>query len=136
MQYINLLNLAFLALSYFTLDVVADSGYAASCNSIQIYDSDNVRHWVIFANCREESGIYNVGNAINIGSCFANSGGGLVGRLNGGFDGSCSNIGLSGTILSATCGNGAGGYDSTSIDTNNWIGNYNGVMTCFGQNGL
>ena len=81
MHFINLLNLAFLALSYFTLDVIADSDYAASCNSISIYDSPNVPHWTIFANCAEESGIYNVGAAINIGSCFANVGGQLVGRV-------------------------------------------------------
>lgn len=81
MHFINLPNLAFIALSYFALDVVADSDYAGSCNSIQIYDGIRVPYWVIFANCAYEDGTYNVGTEIGLDSCFANSGGNLVGQL-------------------------------------------------------
>ncbi|KAJ5189196.1 hypothetical protein N7491_005522 [Penicillium cf. griseofulvum] len=64
------------------------------------------------------SGIYNVGNAINPNSCFANANGKLVGQLWGGYSGSCKDVGLSGTILHANCKNTAGNYVYTSIETN------------------
>ncbi|KAF7714140.1 CVNH domain-containing protein [Penicillium ucsense] len=136
MQLITLPNLALVALSCFALDVAADSGYGGSCNSISPYHSTRAPHWVIFANCRKISGIYNVDNTINMDSCFGNSGGRLVGQLNGGFSGSCKDIHMSGTTLYATCGNGRGGWNQASINTNDFIGNYNGLMKCFGQNGL
>lgn len=63
-----------------SIGVAADSGYGATCNSISYYNARDGSK-VIFANCREPSGIYNVGNAINPNSCFANANGQLVGRL-------------------------------------------------------
>lgn len=81
MHFINLPNLAFLALSYLALDVVADSGYAASCNSINYSSADDHNpHWEIVANCREISGIYNVDTVIGMDLCFANAFGNLVGQ--------------------------------------------------------
>lgn len=81
MHFITLPTLAFLASSYFALDVFADSGYGQSCNSIMDYHSGNAPYWTIIANCEEISGAYNVNNFINMDSCFANDGGNLVGRL-------------------------------------------------------
>ncbi|KFY43227.1 hypothetical protein V495_04085 [Pseudogymnoascus sp. VKM F-4514 (FW-929)] len=117
-----------------TTKVAADSGYGASCNSIAYYNAaDGSKE--MFANCRENSGIYNVDTVINPDSCFANDNGQLHARLWGRYSGSCSDVGLSGTVLHANCKNAAGVYVATSIDTNNYIGNYDGRMKCFGQNG-
>ncbi|KFX97320.1 hypothetical protein V490_02840 [Pseudogymnoascus sp. VKM F-3557] len=113
-----------------TTKVAADSGYGASCNSIAYYNAaDGSKE--MFANCRENSGIYNVDTVINPDSCFANDNGQLHARLWGRYSGSCSDVGLSGTVLHANCKNAAGVYVATSIDTSN----YDGRMKCFGQNG-
>lgn len=79
MHFINLSKLAFLALSYFALDVVADSGYANSCNSITWYHSIRGEYSII-ANCAYENGTFNVDDSINLDLCFANDGGNLVGQ--------------------------------------------------------
>jgi len=39
----------------------------------------------------------------------------------GGFDGSCSSIGISGTVLHANCKNVGGTLEATSIDTGKFI---------------
>lgn len=80
MHFTHLPQLAFLATSYLALDVLADSAYASSCNSISIYDG-LASGWVISGNCAETSGIYNVDTSICINSCFANANGVLVARL-------------------------------------------------------
>ncbi|KFY78727.1 hypothetical protein V499_02167 [Pseudogymnoascus sp. VKM F-103] len=116
-------------------EVAADSGYGSSCNSISYYNARDGGK-VIFANCRMNSGIYRVGTEINPDSCFANDNGILAARLWGRYSGSCSDVYLSGTVLHAKCKNAAGGTVSTSIDTNNYMGNSDGFMTCFGQRGL
>lgn len=82
MKFITLPTFVLLTLSHFALNAAANSGYAASCNSIGIltadsHNSDNL----ITGNCRETSGIYNVGPEININSCFINSGGNLVAQV-------------------------------------------------------
>ncbi|KAL4876153.1 hypothetical protein BJY04DRAFT_223376 [Aspergillus karnatakaensis] len=116
------------------IKVAADSGYGATCQDISYYNAaDGSKE--IFASCKKISGIYNIGNAINPDSCFANENGRLVGRLWGRYSGSCKDVKLSGTVLRANCVNRAGNYVSTSIETNNWIGNYDGRMHCFGQHG-
>jgi hypothetical protein len=61
-------------------EVAADSGYGSSCQDFQYYNARNGDK-TIFASCRMISGIYNVNNAINANSCFANANGKLVGRL-------------------------------------------------------
>ncbi|KAI2794870.1 hypothetical protein POX_a01471 [Penicillium oxalicum] len=43
---------------------------------------------------------------------------------------------MKGTILHATCDDGAGGWKETSIDTNPYIANYDGRMSCFGLEGV
>jgi hypothetical protein len=40
----------------------------------------------------------------------------LMNRYSGGFSASCPTGHLSGSVLTATCGNGAGGYVTTSLD--------------------
>lgn len=129
----HLTTLIPLMLLSFTTKVAADSGYGASCNSISYYNAaDGSKE--MFANCRENSGIYNVDTVINPDSCFANDNGQLHARLwsvflslymkltlltgfRGGYSGSCSDVGLSGTVLHANCRNAAGVYVATSIDT-------------------
>ena len=59
----------------------ADSGYWGSCNSITVSFALSTRTWEISGNCRDTSGIYNVGNSINIDSCFINASGNLVAQL-------------------------------------------------------
>ena len=63
-----------------SIGVAADSGYGATCNSMQYYNARDGTKYII-ANCKETSGIYNVDNEINANSCFANANGQLVGRL-------------------------------------------------------
>ena len=49
----------------------------------------------------------------------------------GGFSGSCSNYYMQGNnVLTATCGNGSGGTQTSSIDLNRCIANYNGNLAC------
>lgn len=77
MNFKSLIPVLLLVLSPFSL-VTANSGFGSTCNSIRLYFG--LRGLVIFANCREPSGIYNVGVSIKLDSCFANSNGKLVGR--------------------------------------------------------
>ena len=58
----------------------ADSGYGASCNSIDYYNAANGCK-SIFANCAYPDGTYHVDAVINPNSCFANDNGNLVARL-------------------------------------------------------
>lgn len=60
--------------------VAADSGYYDSCNSVSIYFATRNRI-LLEGNCRQISGIYGVGVSLILTSCFANSGGNLVGRV-------------------------------------------------------
>ncbi|KAH7920966.1 Cyanovirin-N [Leucogyrophana mollusca] len=47
-----------------------------------------------------------------------------------GFASTCNNIALSGTTLSAECGNGHGESFQASINTDDCIANYGGSLTC------
>ncbi|KAF9701120.1 hypothetical protein EKO04_000463 [Ascochyta lentis] len=137
MQLFNIPTIALLSFSSLILEASANSGYIASCvGASLISPTGNRPYWSIVANCEKISTVFNVNTNINIDSCFGNAGGKLVAQLNGGFSGSCHSIKLSGSILSATCGNGAGGWIANSIDTNSFIGNNNGAMFCYNQNGL
>ncbi|KAJ5116309.1 hypothetical protein N7456_000657 [Penicillium angulare] len=119
-------------LASLSLEVAANSGYYASCIGLQLLGPvSNAPFWSINANCEEESTVWNVATEINLGSCFGNSNGKLVASKNGAFGGSCKDVTLSGSTLKASCANTAGTYVSTSIDTNNYIGNANGLMCCF-----
>lgn len=60
--------------------VTADSGYGASCNSIEYYNKEDGGK-AIFANCAYPDDTYNVGNTINPDSCFVNANGNLAGQL-------------------------------------------------------
>jgi hypothetical protein len=63
--------------------VVGDSGYYASCHNFVGPMSGGPhpeRGVTLAADCRETSGIYTVGQFINLSGCFANAGGQLVGR--------------------------------------------------------
>ncbi|KAJ5288645.1 hypothetical protein N7478_001675 [Penicillium angulare] len=132
MKFGTLSAIKLVLLGSLSLEVAANSGYAASCNSIYFTDPGRqTTYYTLLANCRENSGIYKVDSQINLGSCFGNSGGKLVAMKNGAFGASCKDVSLSGTVLKASCGNGAGAYVSTSIDTNNYIGNANGLMCCY-----
>ncbi|KAJ5273577.1 hypothetical protein N7478_008702 [Penicillium angulare] len=135
----NLLStFALLLLGYFSHEVAANSGYIASCNSPSLLaPTSNVPHWDLVANCEIAPGqIYDLAVVVNLGSCFGNSNGKLVGQLKGSFGTSCKDIGLEDTtVLHANCANDEGTYVATSIDTNNWIGNAGGHLYCFNQNG-
>lgn len=48
----------------------------------------------------------------------------------GGFSDSCFDYSLIDTTLYALCQNGGGGYDSTSVDLNQCIANYDGNLAC------
>ncbi|KAL4077900.1 hypothetical protein J3A83DRAFT_4069677, partial [Scleroderma citrinum] len=48
----------------------------------------------------------------------------------GGFSESCTNYGLDGTVLDASCRRGDGSIGPTSIDLNNCVTNNNGVLGC------
>ena len=48
----------------------------------------------------------------------------------GGFAASCSNYYVQGYTLTATCGNGSGGTQTSSIDLNRCIANYNSNLAC------
>lgn len=84
MQFNTLPALALLVLGHFFHEAAANSGYAATCNSIRLLDPapPNAPFYSIVANCEESGGgIYNVDTEINIGSCFGDSGGHLVPEL-------------------------------------------------------
>ncbi|PTB43806.1 hypothetical protein M441DRAFT_132031 [Trichoderma asperellum CBS 433.97] len=137
MQTKNFAALALVALAQFSVGVFANSGYAASCKNIQIYPPDgNTNYWKIAADCTNNAQQTNLNTKINIDSCFSNSNGSLVAQLNGSFGSSCTNVILTGTVLSASCRNTAGASINTSIDTNNVIGNANGALYCFNQGAL
>ncbi|KAL6890463.1 hypothetical protein GGI43DRAFT_415954 [Trichoderma evansii] len=137
MQTKNFAAVAFVALAQFSVGVLANSGYAGSCTNIQIYPPDgNTNYYKIAADCQNNAGQTNLNTKINIDSCFSNSNGSLVAQLNGLFGSSCSNVILTGTVLSASCINESGASVSTSIDTNNVIGNANGALYCFNQGAL
>ncbi|KAL7959264.1 Cyanovirin-N [Trichoderma compactum] len=133
----NLAALALVALGYFIVGVSANSGYAGSCTNIQIYPPDgNTNYWKIAADCKNNAGQTNLNTKININSCFSNSNGVLIAQLNGAFASSCTNVILTGTVLSASCRNQGGAGVNTSIDTNNVIGNADGALYCFNQGSL
>ena len=74
--------LVLLSSSYLILQVTANTGYIATCNSLYLLSPiSNRPYWTIVANCREPSGVYNVDTVINIDSCFINVGGRLVAQL-------------------------------------------------------
>ncbi|KAL6804917.1 Cyanovirin-N [Trichoderma sp. SZMC 28013] len=133
----NLAALALVALGYVIVGVSANSGYAGSCTNIQIYPPDgNTNYWKIAADCKNNAGQTNLNTKININSCFSNSNGALVAQLNGAWASSCTNVILTGTVLSASCRNQGGASVNTSIDTNNVIGNADGALYCFNQGNL
>lgn len=84
------------------------------------------------ANCAYPDGTYNVATVINLGKCITNAGGTMYAQVNGGFGASCPSASLSGTVITASCGNGAGGYVTSSLDLNTFVGNQNGILCCFG----
>ncbi|KAK1248931.1 hypothetical protein MKX08_007151 [Trichoderma sp. CBMAI-0020] len=137
MQTKSFAALALVALGQFIVGASANSGYAGSCTNIQIYPPDgNTNYWKIAADCKNNAGQTNLNTKININSCFSNSNGVLVAQLNGSFGSSCTNVILTGTVLSASCRNTGGASVNTSIDTNNVIGNANGALYCFNQGNL
>ncbi|QRW02750.1 CVNH domain protein [Ceratobasidium sp. AG-Ba] len=54
----------------------------------------------------------------------------------GGFSASCSGASVSGTTLTANCGNGNGGSRWSSIDLNQCIANYGGNLVCAKNGGF
>jgi hypothetical protein len=71
-----------IAISCLSLKTVANSGYAASCNSIGLYaPSGNAQFYALIGNCAEESGIYNVDAGINLNYCLVNGGGILYAQV-------------------------------------------------------
>ena len=82
MQLNSFAALAILAFGHFFLEVAANSGYAATCNSIEVYPPvKNAPHYSLCGNCEKDNGVYIVGICIDLGSCFGNSGGKLVAQL-------------------------------------------------------
>ncbi|KZM24309.1 hypothetical protein ST47_g4559 [Ascochyta rabiei] len=130
MNFKNLLAIAFLALA--PIEVAAESGYYNSCNSVQIYRGED-NNYSIFANCRQTSGLYSVGEAIHLNNCFTNSWGHLLPQVRGMFSPSCRNMKLNGSMMYGQCNNGNGGWQDTHIDTNVFIGNINGELWCHGK---
>lgn len=77
-----LTTLAFLILSHFSVEVLANSGYAASCTNIQIYPPDgDTNFWAIAADCTTAAQQPNLNTKIDIDSCFSNSNGSLIAQL-------------------------------------------------------
>jgi len=66
-----------LALAALAIGATANSGYASTCNSIQLPSGKPV---YLFADCRKPDGSYTVSNNIELDKCFGNSGGNLVGQ--------------------------------------------------------
>jgi hypothetical protein len=66
-----------LASGFFILETVANSGFAATCNSFLLFtpDGGTTNHFQLDANCAYETGIYNVDTIINLDKCIANGGG-------------------------------------------------------------
>lgn len=61
--------------------------------------------------------------AILMGQALASTAGTLAN-----FASTCKNIVGSGSILTANCGNGKGGYVQAELDLNNCVGNNNGKL--------
>lgn len=59
------------------IGATADSGYGEQCNSIHYYNGRDGSK-TFFANCRKNSGIFNVDTVINPDACFGNFFGRLV----------------------------------------------------------
>lgn len=71
-----------LAIGIFSLRVAANSGYGATCQTIRLYPADSYNsHWLLDADCKEPSGIYNVGTSLYLETCFANYNGNLAAAL-------------------------------------------------------
>ncbi|KAM0724024.1 hypothetical protein Q7P37_001015 [Cladosporium fusiforme] len=115
--------------------VAADSGFYSTCHNYNTIGRPTGTYYMFTADCKKAKGLYEVAKSIKLDSCFGNSGGRLVAQLHGGFGGSCRKATRKGSWLHAECGDGKGGWPATSIDMNAHIGNYNGFMKCFGQNG-
>jgi hypothetical protein len=65
---------------------LADSGYAASCNTEKVSQPGAANHGcpdnVLFmANCEQTDGVYLLDTTIDLNHCFANAGGVLQGQL-------------------------------------------------------
>lgn len=129
-----------LASSFFIFEASAESGFGGSCNSITSYNRDysnsirNKHGYLIFANCRKRSGIYEVGVEMNLDLCIANAGGriqaqpgyelpiSILVRLllttnhRGDFSPSCRSLDLSGTTVTTSCGDGRGGWVTSSLN--------------------
>ena len=137
MNFKTLISVLLLILSPFS-EVVVNSGYALTCNSLRV-GSVFGREYTLVANYRETQGTYKVSAMINLDSCFANVNGKLQARLwlvscflinehlprltihRGRFSNTCDDIKLNGTILRAKCGNRKGGRVFTSIDTSKML---------------
>jgi hypothetical protein len=62
-----------LASGFFILETVANSGFAATCNSFLLFtpDGGTTNHFQLDANCAYETGIYK-DTIINLDKCIAN----------------------------------------------------------------
>lgn len=78
-------NSALLVILGYASAALADSGYAATCNSFELYQPglniNDPSYYVDFgADCREEIGIYTVDNTVNLSWCFENLNGVLIAK--------------------------------------------------------
>ncbi|KAI5361302.1 putative cyanovirin-N [Septoria linicola] len=127
--------------------VHADSGFESNCNSYGIFQPGFSKNGApnnvdMMANCQYDGGsnaIYNVGTGIDLNQCFGVSTDGQFSPDGNGIGASCRDFGP-GTIeshgpliMTAQCSDYAGNYQSASIDLNDYIGNSNGRLTCFGR---
>lgn len=75
MQLSSLPTFAFFLLGV-SSKVAANGGYAATCNSIEIYPpGGNSDTYALIGNCQKFDGTYQVGAAIQLNACFVNIGG-------------------------------------------------------------
>ncbi|KAH8705483.1 hypothetical protein BGW36DRAFT_422038 [Talaromyces proteolyticus] len=104
-------------------------GYASTCTGGYLIVQSGSEVDFTAYKCGNGKGGYD-DSTINLNTCIANVGGNLVFTKNGDYGSSCSGSTVSGTTLTANCGNGKGGYVSGSIDLNSILCNQGGNLRC------
>ncbi|OBT50833.1 hypothetical protein VE04_08964 [Pseudogymnoascus sp. 24MN13] len=120
MQFNTFPTIALLLLGHLSLGEAATNGYTKTCNSIRFTDHPTRgSSWIIVANCKQTSTVYNVDTQLALDKCFGVSKGKIIIKANGGFSLHCRNGKLKNGVLTGTCKDGS--KDVTSSVILKWI---------------
>ncbi|KAI8591652.1 Cyanovirin-N [Geranomyces variabilis] len=104
----------------------ASSGYLQSCTNVRL---NSQYHETLDAECKNNAGQRHLAS-IYLPSCLGNTNGRLV-TPGGGYQNSCRDCAYQpGGVFYCQCRNNAGKWATSRVNTNGFIGNFNGLLRC------